>query len=143
MKNKLSTASLYLLIVISVAVITIGYLLIFHQNPPVEFYNLPFPTDKQTYSAGDDVLITVELCRNTLAPFDLDLNFVDGLIYSTPGQSFSGAPLGCMTLVTNAAEIPKNLPPGEYYITAKNEYKVNFLATRLVEWSTTKFEVIP
>lgn len=134
---------LTLLITITVGIVIFTYLHAFQNNPPIEFYNLPFPTDKQQYTHGEDIKITAEYCRYTDVPYTLNLRFVDGLIFVVPEYRRTGASEGCDTVTFIIAKVPEQLPPGTYYLHGKNEYQVNEFATRLVEWTSQKFEVTP
>ena len=131
------------LIILLVAVIAYGtYLVAFDANPPVVYNNLPFPVDKAQYRAGEEIIITADYCKFTNVPFHAHVAFVDGLIFSVPEVSVIGGQMGCNTINTNVGAIPANLPPGRYYLSVKNEYRVNFMATRTVEWTTVEFDVV-
>jgi hypothetical protein len=134
---------LALLFVISMGLILFTYLYAFQHNPPIELLNVPFPTDKSKYSVGDNIVITTEYCRYTDVSYTLNLDFVDGLRFSTPEQRRAGASPGCGKVDVKIVTVPDNLPPGTYYLKGKNEYQVNFVANRVVEWTSQSFEVIP
>lgn len=143
MSSKNFSYLLLSVIIMMVGVISYStYLLAFDANPPVEFYNAPFPVDKEEYRAGDEVVVFVDLCKYTMAPFDAHVNFVDGILYSLPEFNIAGSEVGCSSFWTNAATVPQNLPPGTYYLQAKNEYQVNFLVSRIVVWETVTFDVV-
>jgi len=134
---------LALLVIISVMLIGGTYLFAFHENPPIEFFNQPFPVTKESYSGGETVVVTVQYCKHTTSAYIRNLSFVDGLVFSIPESRRGGATLGCDTVDVSSVTIPETLPPGNYYLRGKNEYEVNFLATRVVEWTSEVFEVIP
>ena len=132
-----------LLIVISATLVIFTYLYVFDQSNPVEFYNLPFPTDKEEYKTGDTIILTLNYCRFTNASYTRSVRFVDSLVFSVPEQHRGGANVGCRTVDILSEPIPNSLPPGVYYLNGKNIYHVNFIADRTVEWTSQKFEVIP
>lgn len=126
------------------AIILLGtYLYAFDQKTPVEFFNLPFPTDKEQYHTGDTIILTLDYCRYSNAPYTRNLRFVDSLVFSVPEQHRGGANVGCKVVNIVSEIIPESLPPGVYYLSGKNIYPVNFLADRVVEWTSQPFEVIP
>jgi len=141
--------ALFIFIIILIGTIIAGaYFMFFHENPPVEFLNMPFPVDKEVYSSGDSVVITVDYCRYTNEPFVSHISFVDGLVFMESGClddlvdcEVAGAPTGCGTIVGQATIIPDQLLSGEYYILGRNIYKVNPFAIRTVEWRTESFMV--
>ena len=133
--------TLLIAIILMMAVFT--YLYVFDNNPPIEFYNLPFPTDKKEYRAGDNIILTADYCRYTTVSYTLNMRFVDGIAFSVPETHRVGALPGCRVINFQIVTVPDNLPPGTYYLEGKNEYQVNFLANRLVEWTSQEFEVIP
>ena len=134
---------LALLVVTSTILIAFTYLYVFDQNNPVEFNNLPFPTDKEKYRVGDTIILTLDFCRYSNASYTRNLRFVDSLVFSVPEQHRGGANIGCKTIDIISEIIPSSLPPGMYYLNGKNIYHVNFLADRVVEWTSQPFEVIP
>ena len=134
---------LFSIIVLTVCLMVYSIFLIgIDKNPPVQYNNLPFPVNSEQYRAGEDILINVDLCKYTKAPFTTSINFIDGLLYSIPAASMAGTPLGCRIIWTNAVTVPNNLPPGRYHLEAKNQYEVNFIATRISEWYTVEFDIV-
>lgn len=134
---------LSLLGAISIGIVLLTYLYALDQNPPIEFYNLPFPTDKQTYQVGDNIVLTADYCRYTDVSYTLNLRFVDGIAFTIPEVHRAGASRGCNQVDFQIVTVPDVLPPGTYYLRGKNEYKVNFLAVRVIEWTSQPFEIIP
>jgi len=134
---------LTLLLFTAIIIIVFTYLHAFEANPPIVFNNIPFPVNKETYKAGDLIIATVDYCKYTDVGYTKYSSFVDGIMFAIPEEHKGGSPPGCRTVNTVSTAIPENLPPGVYYLQGRSEYRVNFLATRIVDWSTEKFEVIP
>lgn len=134
---------LTLLVAVATIIIVFTYFYAFDANPAIEFYNLPFPTDKSEYRAGDVIYLTADYCRYTNVSYTLHLAFIDGLRFTVPEIHRIGAGMGCDIVTFSVIEIPDKLPPGIYYLQGKNEYEVNFVATRVVEWTSQSFEVMP
>lgn len=132
-----------LLILAIFVVIAITYMIAFHHNPPVVFNNIPFPVDKEQYKVGETIIVTVDYCRYTSASYIRYISFIDSLVFYLPESISGGGPMGCRILNVQSATIPEALPPGTYYLRGKNEYHVNVLAVRVVEWTSKSFEVIP
>lgn len=131
----------YLMVVLSI--ITISYYSFIFENPPVAFYNIPFPTDKQVYRAGDSLIVTAEYCRYTDDPFNLSLQFENSIIVQVPEQVRSGTEKGCRTVNNVILQIPAHLPPGEWFVRAKAIYEVGPLGSqRTVSWKTKPFKVV-
>ena len=134
---------LILLILVSTLPVLFVYLYGFEDNPPVEFNNLPFPTDKGEYHPGESIILTLDYCRYTNAPYTRNVRFVDGLVFSVPEQRRGGASVGCRVVDVISEIIPTSLPPGTYYLSGKNIYHVNTFADRIVEWTSETFIVLP
>jgi hypothetical protein len=142
--NKIANTLAILSLIITTSLLIIGiYLFALDANPPIEFTNLPFPVDISEYRSGERITITTEYCRYTNVSYIMRLDFVDGLRFSTPEQQRAGASMGCSKVDVSIIEVPKNLPSGTYYLKGKNEYPVNFIANRIVEWTSEPFEVKP
>ena len=75
-----------LLVAISIMLIVFTCLHAFDKNPPIEFYNLPFPTDKTEYRAGDHIILTADYCRYTNVHYILNLRFVNGIAFTVPSN---------------------------------------------------------
>jgi hypothetical protein len=139
--NSLSATIIILLLVI---ISFTFYNIIIDDNPPVEFYNIPFPIDSTTYHVGDSILMFMDFCKYSSLPFDVTVSFINEIIYTTPVQRLSGVPtLGCQAIWTNIITIPQHIPPGKYHLVGKIEYEINFMRSRVVEWETLSFEIVP
>ena len=146
MNHKIQLLNRILLVILVITMVLIAggtYLIAFHENPPVEFFNLPFPVDKEAYHAGDLLNMEINYCRYSTSTFTAHINFMNELIYAAPEIPAVGSgKIGC-GLVKASLKIPNNLPVGKYYIYGKNVYPVNSIATRTVEWSTIEFDIVP
>ena len=137
--NRMLLATLVLM---AVSIAGAVYLYAFDQNPPSAIFNSPMPTDKTEYHIGDTIFFLIDYCRYTDVAVTLHTSFSNNLIFNVPSKTFAGAPRGCGTVTGGNIVIPDNLPPGHYKLVGKNEYRVNFLATRYVDWYTTEFEIV-
>ena len=107
-------------------------------------YNLvtakqPFEILTPVVQQGDVLLYKMDYCKKTDLVPTVNRQFVDGLIYTLPVGS-SVLVKGCR-VITNSIEVPKNLPPGIYYIQSTAQYQVNPIRTILYDYKTAKFEV--
>jgi len=133
--------NLFLSIMISIIIVGFVYFFWFDSNPPVVFKNVPFPIDKSVYHPGDPLIATIDYCRNTDVSGVADDSFVDDVVFAIPKKHFSGVPEGCGIIQARLLTIPEHLPPGDYYLMGRNTYRVNVVATRVVEWRTQMFSV--
>lgn len=121
------------------------YGIFIHQNPPITFFNDPFPVNKQVYEAGDPFIIKVSFCRHTNVPFKIFAEFQDGLIFPIHIEPTErpGREAGCYhNLDFYLFDMPPNLPSGRYTLHGKSLWKVNPVAPdRVVFWETQPFEV--
>lgn len=131
---------LFSLFVISLGIIFGTYLYVFQDSPPVIMNNLPFQVDKTIYHVGDSIYVTFDYCRYTKVAVTSYVSFVDGLSFIAPPISFAGGKSGCHIMKVELMKVP-NLPSGEYTIIGKNEYRINFLSIRYVDWYTTSFRI--
>lgn len=128
------------LVIISLGIVFGTYLYGFQDNPPAIVKNTPFKVNKKIYHVGDALIVTFDYCRYTDVAVTRYVYFVDGLSYIAPPVTSAGGKIGCHVASVEILKVP-NLPSGEYTIIGKNEYKVNFLATRYVNWSTESFVI--
>lgn len=149
MSNVIYKIAAYFVIIVcalsSVALVIIFYLYNFDGNPPIEINNIPIPTNKTVYEAGDDIIIYVEMCRFTDTPFYVSRkHYVNGLLHPTPVETRkAGGDVGCFEGWVFSTRVPPTLPPGEYQLKGQSEYKVNQIAEiRIVPWETETFQVV-
>ena len=136
----LTLFSFFSLIIIALGIIFGTYLYAFQDNPPATVSNLPFKVDKLVYHVGEPIFVTFDYCRYTDVPVTRYVYFIDGLSYVVPPVTSAGGTPGCHIAKIELLKTP-DLPTGEYTIVGKNEYKVNFLATRYVNWYTVNFRI--
>lgn len=131
-------------VLISGALLTVFYMRFFQGNPPVEFYNLPFPTDKIEYLPGEPVRIDVDLCRIVGGiTYTSHKRFVNSEVHSMPVDIRGGLEgPGCFRGWVHTTTVPADLPSGKYHIEGKSEYQINPIAVRSVPWKTTEFQVL-
>jgi len=141
MRKNFDSILLVGIALVGIAMVVVTYLSAFHENPASEIFNSPMPVDRLVYRAGDNIIGKINYCRYTNVAFDTSISFVNNIILDTPTRHATGAPVGCGTVFGVLATVPDALPPGRYHLVGKNEYRVNFLATRTTEWSTVEFEV--
>ncbi len=128
-------------VLLTVIAITITSLVVFHQNPPVLFRNIPFSTDRDHYEHGDFLQVFIDYCRYTNVPFAANVEFRDSIVHRLPPITGPGNEAGCYAEWMTVISIPEALPPGRYTLWGKVSYQVNPLAIRTVTFSTREFEV--
>ena len=144
LKMRLTIGSFFLLLLITAGTgLIFLWFLAIHDNPPITFYNSPFPVDKQIYNPGEIVSTFVDFCTHTSSPYTLYPEFHNSLVWRVPPTTRGG--LGentCTALWTAGTRIPKDLPPGRYRIMGITEYQVNAIAARSVAWESQFFRVV-
>jgi len=100
------------------------------------------PVDREVYLSGDQIVVTINYCRYTDVTFTTSMSFSNNLIYELPSRKIIGAPRGCGIVNSVLAVVPDGLPPGRYKLVGKNEYPVNSLVTRVLNWETVEFGVM-
>jgi len=135
---------LLIAILVGVLVLIMGsiYLMAFHENPAMVI-NSPVLVDKNEYRAGEAIIATFDYCRYSNAPATRYISFSDGLFYNLPTVTIPGLGKGCFVVSSNIAVVPAGLPPGTYFIIGKHMLDVNVLASRITDWYTVEFEIIP
>lgn len=142
MKNRHVFATFWTAILMANAMMLLGFWMIFLEGrTPIEFKNAPFPTDKEVYRRGETVTVTVDYCKKKNYPTIIYPAFVDGVIYYLPQITTAGFPVGC-NKTSYEFRVPSTLMTGRYHLQGQNAYRVNVLSTRLVDWSTTYFDVV-
>lgn len=100
----------------------------------------PYIVSEKIIKQGGQLNYIIDACNYTEIVPIVTKQFVDGIIYSVP-ESAIRLPMGCnKTLVS--VKIPKNLPPGDYYLKVYVSYKMNPIRTINSEYQTEKFSVI-
>lgn len=126
------------------AIIAAGtfYLVVFHQNPPLEVFNLPLPTDKQIYFHGETLRVFSDFCRYTNAPYILNLEFRNASVFHLSPVEGPGLAPGCYSQWFSMVIIPSGLSPGKYVIFGKSTYWVNPLSKKTVAFETVPFWIV-
>lgn len=120
--------------IISVFTFAIAFILIIlvgiwevYPYKPLVITRQPMPVTPHTVSAGQQIHLEVDYCKNINLPTEVSRVFIDGLIYAAPTITTNN-PLGCHS-ATALVLIPEGLPPGNYTIKQTFVYKVNPVRT--------------
>ncbi len=141
-KSPVEFVIMLFLVASLLALITSTYFAFFHQNPPIEFLNLPFPTDKREYTHGEPIARTANFCKFTNASVVIFPRLEGDIVYTLAERKVSGSPKGCAELIFSDIVVPNNVEPGLYKLSGTVEYQVNPIAKREVRWETEEFEVV-
>ena len=138
----LNVVSSIILVIALFFILGFSYYLFIDDNPPIVI-NGPVLLDKNSYHAGEKMLITADICRRTDAGAVLSPTFIN----TTNNQLFDGVPVyvdniprGC-SVSSIEVTVPHFLPPGIYVRQIRARYDINFLRTRMVEFTTEPFEI--
>jgi hypothetical protein len=116
--------------------IYIFYLMTFSGGTPVVYTKSIMPAKV----VGDQVDVTVSLCRYSDKPFTSYVSFTNGIIFDVPPIIISGIGLGCQD-VHKFFDIPTELPSGTYFLTVRNVFEINKLKTITAGYVTEKFDL--
>lgn len=130
------------LLIMFPGLLTFTYFKFLHQNPPIEFTNLPFPTDKDQYKRGDVINRFGSFCKFTNASATIRPRLEGSIIYTLADFKVAGSPKGCYEFTFSDLRVPKEAELGVYKLTGVVEYQVNPIAKREVRWETEEFEVV-
>ena len=139
----LNIASAVILIIALGLVILSAYFLFIDGNPPITI-NAPITLDKEHYYAGESMLITGDICRNTTAGATLHPTFINvgtRQLFNAAPVYVDNLPTGCNISVMTVT-VPHYLPAGTYIRQIRARYDVNFLTSRVVEFTTEEFEIL-
>ncbi len=140
----------YALIIASFAftlfgLVLVNYWLIFDSNPPIVFENPNnLTTDKSVYKLGETIYIIDAGCRYTDVPEKICWRLQDGISYDMDCFEIMGGTDGmCWEEGLGVGyQLPDHaLPPGEYHIITKSEFKVNPIMTRYFRGETVSFTI--
>ena len=109
-------------------------------NPPAEYKEIRL--NKQVYLPGDFLDIDVDVCKKKRIPFSIHARVTNGVTVHLEEIETIGMIGGGTTGNLRFFQVPKFIPEGEYQLKAWNEYRINFLRTRTIEWETPTFTVI-
>lgn len=116
------------------------YLYFIDGAPPAVFNNVPFPVNKAIYEPGEDIVLTLDYCKDKQYEVVIYPSFVDGVVFYLPPINTTGFSTGC-GLTTYRIPVPDKIPDGSYHIAGVNVYEVNVLRNRSVPWKTEQFEI--
>jgi len=139
----LNIASAGILLIAFCFIVLFGYLLFIEDNPPLIVNSNP-TLDKSSYYAGEVMLVTADLCRNTTAGATLQPTFINldtRQLFDALPVFVDNLPKGCSVSTIQVA-VPHYLPPGNYVRRIRARYKVNFLTDRVVELITEEFKIL-
>lgn len=141
-KEILYWSSLIVLVMFILYLGLTSYLLYFDGNEVFVANNLPFPTDKSDYVAGESVIYTIDFCKNRATNVRARWSLVNGFIIGYPEQvGARSIDTGCR-VVDATLKIPEYVPSGEYYLKGEFCYDVNIVRTKCYDVSTERFSVI-
>ena len=139
----LNIVSSIILLITLFFILIFGYYLLIDDNPPITI-NGPVTLDKNSYHAGEKMIITADICRHTDSGATLSPTFIN----IDTHQLFDGAPvyvdnlpLGC-SVSSITVTVPHFLPAGIYERRIRARYDINFLRNRVVEFTTETFEIL-
>jgi len=136
----LNIVAVFTLLAANVLMAATFYFVYLYENPAIEYYNLPAPTDKQVYRAGDTIKVSLDLCRYTSAPGRVYIELVDGVAFTIPASDRPGL-RGCRIEDRLVYTVENNVPPGTYFINAQNDIRVLPWVTRSYEWTSQRFRI--
>lgn len=138
----LNIASAIVLFIALTFILVFGYYMLIDDNPPI-LINAPVILDKPSYYAGEEMIITVDICRFTDSGAVLYPTFINmdtHQLFDSVPVYVDNLPLGC-SVSSIAVTVPHFLPAGTYVRQVRARYDINFLRTRVVEFTTDPFEV--
>jgi len=100
----------------------------------------PYKVINKVVKQGDLLQYEMEYCKYTDTKAIVSRQFIDGIIYSVP-ESTALLNRGCGKLL-NSIEVPKNLPPGDYYMKSIVTFEMNPIKTVVNEYKTEMFKVV-
>lgn len=141
MKKLVYFLNIIVLIIAFVFVAINIYWLVF-PTKVVEFNQNPMPVvnpDKEVY-AGGELQYVADVCKYVDKEATATTSFVDGVVWST-GTQVTKKFVGCTSKI-QVAQVPKNLPTGEYKYRILLVYKLNPIRTETFVIETEKFLVV-
>ena len=118
------------------------FFLAVHHNPPVRIYSATI--DVETASPGDFVSMTVDFCKYTNADSSLSTYWrreTDGLIWELKSRDTNLGVARCGVAIIPLI-VPSDIPEGRWQRVDVATYRVNFMASRTVEWSSNYIRVL-
>ena len=139
----LNTISFIILFIALGFILMFSYYMYIDDNPPIVI-NAPITLDKSSYYAGEEMIVTADICRLTDSGAMLYPTFINtdtNQLFDVVPVYVDNLPLGC-SISSIAVTIPHFLPKGTYIRRVRARYDVNFLRDRVVEFITEPFEII-
>lgn len=140
--RTISVGWISITVLINMTILYGGWMLFFQGNPPIEIHNNPMPVEKSVYHRGEAIQMFADYCKYSDATGTIYMQFVDGLVFEAPEVPMTNSPLGCEKRYLALIRVPDKLPFGRYSLRGQAVYRINFLTSRTVEWSTEKFDVV-
>lgn len=120
----------------------VGYLLFWpykiaeYPKGPLKILN-----ENKVVKVGEKIQYELSYCKYTYKQPDTTRALQGSIVYTLP-EIFSNYKLGCNKVVINSDTVPDAVPPGQYTLHIKEEYRVNVLRTVTYEVYTEVFNVV-
>jgi len=117
----------------------------FYENPPIEFFNAPFDTNRDVYQAGDSIIITVVYCRYTSGASERFMEIRNDKVRIIPSVSSPSDSEGCGLDHLRVGKIPEDFFAESAIIKGRSVYDIclaGFCIQREVSWVTQPFAVL-
>jgi hypothetical protein len=127
-------------LIIASAIALVGTLTFWAVYPykPLKINEEPLHVIKK--EVKDEVYYVLDYCKNTDKPVSITNRFIDGVVFVVPDvRAFNKR--GCEK-ITIVLDVPKVLPPGEYYIEVVYTYQMNPIREVTVETRTENFRIL-
>lgn len=111
------------------------------KSDPAE-YTLIYPENK-TVEQGEYITYEFKYTKNTDVIPEIQLQFVDGLIFNVSDIGYTGVIAPGAGTVRVEVYVPKTLPPGKYRLKIISKFQMNPVRTIYYENFTEEFKVIP
>ena len=150
--RKIALYSVVGLVVLIIAIVAILLTVAFQKSPTVEYFNLPFPTDKLEYYPGDSIVYQVEFKKYTDIPATIARQLICNTSNTRYNRSLNGGVSGIeetpLSVQVETVEVftsatPMDVPLNtscRIEITAK--YEFNAFHTEYVRGRTQDFKFI-
>ena len=139
MKKPEYYISLLILLLTAGLLFYIFFLLLYPFTPFV-INEQPVPILTKKITAGDDVIYSVNYCRNDEGSTQVSRSIIGPEIFVTPSVN-SVVKKGC-SIATIHLLTPKSLKPGIYHILVSADFHPNFIRTITTNFESEEFEVI-
>jgi hypothetical protein len=138
--NKLYYVISWVTIVLALFLLVVASYWTLFPKTPIEFEPVHKVITK-TVESGDYLAYQVKYCKYLdISPL-VSKAFVDGIVYEIPQAVYEAYKPGCGVAEVRLY-VPRNLPPGQYYIQTTHRYQVNPIQKVDIVTTTEKFEVV-